>query len=99
MGGLGLASVNLSRTIIDPDQEPDDEESDEAIIPEDAGVNLPDVDEAPSPEGGGDQPQPSETEGNVGTPAPPKPTAPEDDQPSMTSATITPRPHHIHHSY
>src|SRR5690625_4434629 len=92
MGGLGLASVNLSRTIIDPDQEPDDEESDEAIIPEDAGVNLPDVDEAPSPEGGGDQPQPSETEGNVGTPAPPEPTAPEDDQPSWPSVPIQPRP-------
>src|SRR5699024_5085268 len=44
VGGLGLASINLSRTIIDPDEEPKGDVSDESIIPEDAGVEIPESD-------------------------------------------------------
>ena len=61
VGGLGLTSVNLSRGIVDPDQEPDHDESSESIIPEQAGVDLPDASEAPEPEGGSASPKTTES--------------------------------------
>ncbi|HLS03443.1 MAG TPA: metallophosphoesterase, partial [Actinomycetales bacterium] len=87
VGGLGLASVNLSRTIIDPDEQPADEESDDAAVPGDAGIELPQTEEVPAPDGTM-TPQPGET----GSPSLPEPTEPDDSTPSWPTIPIQPRP-------
>lgn len=99
VGGLGLASVNLARTIIDPNEEPEDAESDDGAIAEDAGVELPDDEEVPEPEGGALTPKlpaPGATE----TPTTPAdPTAPTDETPSWPTLPIEPRPEFLEPEY
>jgi len=92
VGGLGLASINLSRTIIDPDEEPKGDVSDESIIPEDAGVEIPESDEVPEPEGGAVTPKPTVPGEPSTTPEAPEPTSPEEEAPSWPSLPIQPRP-------
>lgn len=92
VGGLGLASINLSRTIIDPDEVPEGDVSDESIIPEDAGVELPPSDEVPEPEGGALTPKPNEPGEPTSPPEPAQPTSPSDEAPAWPTIPIQPRP-------
>jgi len=92
VGGLGLASVNLARTIIDPDEKPDEEDSDDAAIPGDAGIELPDSDEVPEPEGGAATPKPTQTDPPAPTPGLPEPTGPDAETPTWPTIPIQPRP-------
>lgn len=92
VGGLGLASVNLARTIIDPDEKPEGDISDGSIIPEDAGVDVPDDDEVPEPEGGALTPRPADPGSPPATPETPEPTDPDAETPSWPTIPIEPRP-------
>lgn len=92
VGGLGLASINLSRTIIDPDEEPEGDVSDESIIPEDAGVELPPSDKVPEPEGGALTPKPNEPGDPTSPPEPAQPASPSDEAPTWPTIPIQPRP-------